>query len=654
MLEGNMRDYRLEFKTDCKSIKSLENVQLPPFSIICGPNGSGKSQLLEAIKGNRINAVDLDGRALRVEVFQSAPSIVAPRFQYQDMEARNEISEAMHNLVDALEDKIINGALQVYAGEKSNSTVVISRENALQALSQFLRGKSAWQLNAQEEKIKKILDRRVQLSGAQKSMTEAIRTLFSPRALANLESYEAEKVKKALVSFVQHQAFMKINVSAVLYTYYHEWTDNNFRKSNGSACLSEEEFEMAYGKKPWEEINALLHSYGFKHQIIAPDLEKDPKAIKGFQAQFIDDDKNIISVGELSSGEKVIIALLLSAYAVQQSKDNFFELETPDLILFDELDAHLHPRMARMMLDVLNNKVTELHGARVVVTTHSPSTVALAPIGSVFKLTANGGHKLSRIDREVACQELCEGFIQVMDNSQIVIVEGRDDPIFYRAICTALRSGGYLPDTPPLHFIAASKTVDPSHGGGVSSAIDWAEKLSQTILPNIHALLDEDGKRQSNGNLKVLQGRWAIENFILDPMSLAITLIVDQKLQELNADLAAIFPTVNSILLAEEAKVQSLLNIICERVEAQDPTLANDRPAVEIEYLCGKKLQIPEWVCKRRGKSLKPIVQEAFKNGSKREYVITKENLNPLLRNLVQYPALFPASIRESFLQFEK
>ena len=60
-----------------------------------------------------------------------------------------------------------------------------------------------------------------------------------------------------------------------------------------------------------------------------------------YRATILNDNNEVIEVSELSSGEKIIIALLLSAYAAQQKVNKVFDVEIPELILFDELDAQL-------------------------------------------------------------------------------------------------------------------------------------------------------------------------------------------------------------------------------------------------------------------------------------------------------------------------
>lgn len=448
---------------------------------------------------------------------------------------------------------------------------------------------------------------------------------------------------------------MQIDVSKIFYRYFEEQQNNSYRKASGPTFLDDYEFKAKFGESPWDEVNNLLKKYGFRHSFIAPNKAEDPRATNGYKAKLIDENNNIIEISDLSSGETVIIALLLSTYAAQQKTNRIFQIDIPDVILFDELDAHLHPSMTRMMFDVIQSSLIERLSTNVIMSTHSPSTIALAPSASVFKLTPGLVHKLRPVDKATACRDLSDGFVQILDGSQIVIVEGKDDPLFYRAIERAIRTSGDLIGVPVLHFVPASKSSDPSSGGGVKTAEDWAIKLKETNLPNIHALLDNDGIRENSGSIKVLQGRYAIENFVLDPIAIAITLITDGRLVNINTVVASNFPQVSSIALASVIDLQNLINKICAFIEVHDTSLLSSN-TVKVSYSFNKELILPEWIIKKRGKDLVRPIREAFQTLDKR-YIITRKDfgdfdldLGYLLKLWSQHPNLFPVELKQTLL----
>jgi hypothetical protein len=222
--------------------------------------------------------------------------------------------------------------------------------------------------------------------------------------------------------------------------------------------------------------------------------------------------------------------------------------------------------------------------------------------------------------------------------------------LFYRAVERALRTNGYLGGIPTLHFVPASQTNNPSVGGGAAAAGDWANKLKDAQLPNIHALLDKDGRRTDNGAIKVLRSRYAIENFILDPLSLAVALITDQRLVQIDSSLAKKFPQISSIFSASTKDLQDLVEKICTHIESRTSSLSTTAQ-INVNYLFGKTLNVPNWVCEERGKNLVGYVREAFKQIDSK-YIITRKDqgeydldLGYLLKLWSQHPKLFPSEL---------
>ena len=64
-----MSDIQLVFKNVYKSIGSLPDTTLPPFTILTGVNGSGKTQLLHAINAGHIEVVGIPHNANTIRPF---------------------------------------------------------------------------------------------------------------------------------------------------------------------------------------------------------------------------------------------------------------------------------------------------------------------------------------------------------------------------------------------------------------------------------------------------------------------------------------------------------------------------------------------------------------------------------------------------------
>ena len=84
-----------------------------------------------------------------------------------------------------------------------------------------------------------------------------------------------------------------------------------------------------------------------------------------------------IGVEDISSGEKTLLSLALMIY--KQKKGGTFS----EVLLLDEIDGNLHPSMIQQLLNVLENVFIKNYGMKVILVTHSPTTIALAPDASV-------------------------------------------------------------------------------------------------------------------------------------------------------------------------------------------------------------------------------------------------------------------------------
>jgi len=646
------KNLTLTFINSFRSIKDFKTVNLPNLTVISGPNGSGKTQLLQAIKNGEIVPTDNTGKVVSAKIFDSSPVLSASFVTFQNLREIQDIAADTLGFIDELETSL----------SKSLETSILfnqqlanlDRKTLLQVMIQGVTKNVALQFSGRQVgHYRELIHSKPDHNSQRRNRWENFKKFVPVNTLKSLVEFDGLKLKEAIYGFVQYQTFMNIDVSQIFYHYFQESQNNAYRKATGLIHLNDVDFVKKFGIAPWTEVNDLLKKYSFSHRFSAPNANDDPRATNGYKAVILNDKNEVIEVSDLSSGEKVIIALLLSAYAAQQKVNKIFDVEIPELILFDELDAHLHPSMTRMMFDVVQNSLIEKLSATILMSTHSPSTITIAPDQSIYQLIPGPVHELKKVDKATAARDLSDGFIQILDGSQVVIVEGKDDPLFYRAIERAVRTNGELIGAPTLHFIPASKSSDPSTGGGATAAEDWANKLNDAKLPNIHALLDNDGKRSPNGAIKMLGNRYAIENYVLDPLSLAVTLITDGKLFLIDNNLPIKFPQVSSLKTASQADLQELVDKICVFLEQYDGSLQTVKK-LQVQYGSSANLQLPEWFMTTRGKDLAKIVREAFMNKD-RKYIITRKDfgdydldLGYLLKLWSQHPDLFPIDLKQT------
>lgn len=144
-----------------------------------------------------------------------------------------------------------------------------------------------------------------------------------------------------------------------------------------------------------------------------------------------------IDFSSLSSGERILMALVASVY--KSSSDGNF----PDLLLLDEVDASLHPSMMRNMLDVIKN-IFLTKNVKVIIVTHSPTTIALAPEESIYVMNTSGDSRIEKKSKSSALTILTDGFatldqgLKLFDEASkasiTLITEGNNNLILERAL----------------------------------------------------------------------------------------------------------------------------------------------------------------------------------------------------------------------------
>lgn len=198
-----------------------------------------------------------------------------------------------------------------------------------------------------------------------------------------------------------------------------------------------------------------------------------------------------------------------------------------DLLLLDEPDASLHPEFSKILVDVINDILVKKSGIKVIITTHSPTTVAMAPEGSVFELDKNT-KCLKPLTNNDAIDLLKGGlgYLKVSyDNRRHIFVESKYDVMYFERLHRVLRKKYNFSFTPT--FLAASSR----EGSNCDDVIAIVDKLRDTPYNLAFGIIDYDLKNLTKPPLYVLGGnvRYAIENYILDPIYVILTLVHEGK-----------------------------------------------------------------------------------------------------------------------------
>ncbi len=421
---------KLEFRQEYLSITTFNPVELESLTVLTGVNGSGKSQLLDAIANKSVAITECD-------------SLNIVHFNYETFKLENESSFNAQSI----------------STEKENAWSYFT-ENIKPSLTSWknqLGDSQASIINECKSNKKNIWE--VANNTMQQYKTN-VKNLFSNQTHKNNQFasgiYSMVKKQDKFIDDIQHDEFLsrykpyayKNNflpnqLGKVVWDYHVKYNKNQFHifqnKEQGGdfTTLSESEFIDMHGEKPWDVINDILSRFDtLTYRINSPEGH-DYFGNFHLTLKHINKPGVEIPFSSLSSGEKILMALVASIY--KSSSDGYF----PDILLLDEVDASLHPSMIKNMLNVINNIFLK-NNIKVILVTHSPTTIALSPSNSIFVMNKDGTNRIEKKSKQDALSILTEGyatideglklFDQASKNNISIITEGNNAQLIKKAI----------------------------------------------------------------------------------------------------------------------------------------------------------------------------------------------------------------------------
>lgn len=345
---------------------------------------------------------------------------------------------------------------------------------------------------------------------------------------------------------------------------------------------------------PWEVVNALFAEAGFALRVAAP----VGRVGEAHPVRFVSKG-HTVTVEQLSSGERTVVGLASALYAGRNGA------YLPRLLLLDEPDAHLHPALTAQVFAALNDVLVRGLGVRIILATHSPSTVALAPDGAVFVMEDG---VVRPIDKWAAVSTLTAGIVTVGPNTRFVFVEDHEDVMFYSAVVDVLER---LDPTFPkgrLAFLPANKDITDGPGsGGRDRVMKWTNDLATTAVAG---LIDYDRGPRGDDPARVWRiGRYAIENYLLDPFLLAA--FGSRSQGKALSSYAPFEGAEKSLRTAHTDALQAIVDEVTSLIASCLNPLPDDG-TIEVAYVDGPTLRLPDWILKRRGKDINGVVQSAL------------------------------------------
>ena len=596
------------------SIRELPETELPKFTVITGQNGAGKSHLLKAVEEGKV-AVDIARN----------PKEDVRFFDWNNLVPNNSGSANTSQLYSE-QTQILNWGL---AARRETTAKLTDALRPLGIHSHWTR--DPWELvRLPKERLEEIFGDedlaskvKVTLSAIAKEASQYIKKHVGNNEALQYRLKEISRGDEELWPVLKPEDFERRPFGwgqvdwfqqsfAMMFLGYFELVKLNKlyeldRREGrlGPERLSDEEFLKEHGKPPWEFVNEVLRNAGLDFSIDHPTsyqtIDFSPKLTKttsGAEIQFSD----------LSSGEKILMSF---AFCLYYSVDTRQIVKRPKLLLFDEIDAPLHPSMSRMLVDTICSSLVERYDTHVIFATHSPSTVAVVPDESLHVMRADepGVHKVSK---RQAIAVLTSGIPTLsidFDGRRQVFVESDLDADRYQRLYHTLSER--LASERSLVFIGVGRRSGDRvvANAGCDQVKQIVESLRDGGNMSVFGLIDWDTENEPDERIVVLayRERYAIENCLLDPLLLA-GLVIREDRSELGLEENEGYR--DFCKMAPE-RLQEIVDRVQRRVLALDDA-AEIPDRTEVMYTGGFSLTIAKAYLQKNGHDLEESVREVF------------------------------------------
>jgi hypothetical protein len=400
--------------------------------------------------------------------------------------------------------------------------------------------------------------------------------------------------------------------------------------------LEVKQFLEKFGRPPWEELSDLLAEFDLDFQVAPPSLRLgDPIELR---LQTLDG-KASVEFHALSSGEKILFQLATALLKVDPVRAIIMR---PKLLLLDEMDASLHPKVLHRWIGVLREKVVNGLGITCILTTHSPITVALAPEESLFEMV-RAEPRIAKVNKREALNRLTVGLPALsVDYSgrRQVFVEADTDAGSYDRLHTLLKADLQLPLS--LNFLSTGiKRGKDELGTGCDAVRTIVGKLEEFGNISTFGLVDWDGQARSEGRVHVLaEGvHYAFDNIILHPLLIGLLLLMDGNP-----------PADGLIKFAQAGRGDpAALQAVADAVQSKLDYPEGVAGTVDVQFLNGVAIRTEKAFCLSNGHKMEEALRAAFPK-LKRYPLGGGKLINEVIeRVLGDMPGFCPMPIVEAF-----
>jgi hypothetical protein len=398
--------------------------------------------------------------------------------------------------------------------------------------------------------------------------------------------------------------------------------------------LSDEDFIGNYGNPPWEFLNSILEKANLDFRINQPDefdIDRQYEPILTNQAR-----NTRIKFADLSSGEKILMSFALCLYYAEDRRQL---VNYPKVLLFDEIDAPLHPSMTQSLLTTIQEILVQQHGIKVILTTHSPSTVALSPEESIYAMSKDESQRLKKVTKDKALSILTSGVPTLSidyENRRQVFVESEYDARFYEIIYKKIKDN--LVPGISLNFISSGL----KDSGSCEQVKEIVRKLRDSGSRTTYGIIDWDGKNCGNEYIRVLgkECRHSIENYILDPLLIATFLFREKWIERSDIGLDENETYIN-IAKFNSIRLQDIADFVISKIKVNFSPDAGEETKGLCQYMNGESINLPIWLLRIQGHKLEEVMKNTFQelHRFKKEGQLKYEIFSKVVDDI---PALLP------------
>ena len=422
---------RIELRNPYLSIKSLNSVKLPDFTMLIGRNGVGKTHLLQAIGNGNIAVSDIPNSEMalyNLDTFRpqdSKPSSWAESLLAEQASEKYlpQGSKTAHALTakEIFETVVSEFGLTDGSGDRR---VFESRLRDGAANSWRFRKLPADEISEAISSYSQRIQAEVftPLSGTGRHSND---NTSGPLVMLAMRLNRKLPHEISRVDILRAANFegdiIENNLSNVFTRYKVEqfsWAHTVGEDSQKSMQSLMERYRKE-NIPPWETLRGVLakmHEAAGDAELFNFDFsdpEKDRIAFSNHREYSFETQMTNRTTGEiypatsLSSGEKIIMTLFLAAFNQSIGR------RLPKLVLLDEVDVVLHPSMISALIAGLKYQFVE-KGTRIIMATHSLTTVAMLEEGEIFRVSRKGSKvDVSPVTKSEAIADLSEGIATI-------------------------------------------------------------------------------------------------------------------------------------------------------------------------------------------------------------------------------------------------